>query len=69
MARTLARHLARLSESSIFRLLARQCHRLFPDEAFADLFAKVGRDSIPPRIVAVVMVLQRAYTACRTERP
>ena len=51
----------RLSEWSIFRLLAEQCHRLFPDEAFADLFSDVGRSSIPPRIVAVVMVLQRAY--------
>ncbi len=26
---------------------------------FADLFATTGRDSVPPRIVAVVMVLQR----------
>jgi len=52
---------ARLSESSIFRLLARECHRLFPDEEFADLFATVGRSSIPPRIVAVVMVLQRVH--------
>ena len=52
---------ARLGQSSIFRLLAEQSHRLFPDEAFADLFAEVGRDSIPPRIVAVVMVLQRVH--------
>jgi len=52
---------ARLSESSIFWLLAQQGHRLFPDEAFSDLFAKVGRNSIPPRIVAVVMVLQRVH--------
>lgn len=37
---------ARLSESSIFVLLARQCHRLFPDEAFADLFAEVGRKRV-----------------------
>jgi hypothetical protein len=49
----------RLAESSIFRLLARDSHRLFADEEFADLFTKVGRDSIPPRIVAVVMTLQR----------
>jgi hypothetical protein len=40
-------------------LLARDCHRLFPDEGFADLFTTVGRDSVAPRIVAVVMVLQR----------
>lgn len=49
----------RLAETSVYRLLARECHRLFPDEAFADLFDDVGRRSIPPRIVSVVMVLQR----------
>jgi hypothetical protein len=50
---------ARLPEHSIFRLLSRESHRLFPDEAFADLFSNIGRCSVPPRIVAVVMVLQR----------
>jgi hypothetical protein len=40
-------------------LLHREGHRLFPDEAFADLFKEIGRASVPPRIVAVVMVLQR----------
>jgi hypothetical protein len=49
----------RLGESSVYRLLHRECHRLFPDELFADLFTHVGRRSVPPRIVAVVMVLQR----------
>jgi hypothetical protein len=49
----------RLSPTSIFSLLHRECHRLFPDEGFADLFQDVGRRSVPPRIVAVVMVLQR----------
>lgn len=45
---------------SIHALLARECHALFPDELFADLFsANVGRRSVPPMIVAVVMVLQR----------
>src|SRR5664279_3043443 len=29
------------------------------DEMFADLFTDVGRRSVPPMIVAVVMVLQR----------
>lgn len=48
-----------MPEKSIYRLLARECHRLFADEDFADLFEDVGRRSIPPRIVAVVMVLQR----------
>ena len=52
---------ARLPERSIFRLLARDSHRLFPDDDFADLFTDVGRRSIPPRIVAVVMVLQRLH--------
>lgn len=50
---------AHLPETSIYRLLARECHRLFPDESFADLFDDIGRQSVPPRIVAVVMVLQR----------
>ena len=44
---------------SIYGLLHRECHRLFPDEMFADLFCDVGRRCVPPRIVAVVMVLQR----------
>ena len=50
---------AHLSEASIYRLLHQECHRLFPDESFADLFHARGRNSVPPRIVAVVMVLQR----------
>jgi len=49
----------KLSPTSIFSLLHRECHRLFPDDAFADLFQDIGRRSVPPRIVAVVMVLQR----------
>lgn len=44
---------------SIYGLLHRECERLFPDEMFADLFTDVGRRSVPPMIVAVVMVLQR----------
>lgn len=45
---------------SIHALLHRECHTLFPDELFADLFATgVGRRSVPPLVVAVVMVLQR----------
>jgi hypothetical protein len=43
----------------VFTLLHRDCHRLFPDESFADLFTDRGRRSISPRVVAVVMVLQR----------
>jgi len=48
-----------VSETSIYGMLYRESHRLFPDEAFADLFADIGRASVPPRIVSVVMVLQR----------
>jgi hypothetical protein len=49
----------KVSPTSIYGLLRLECHRLFPDEAFADLFQDIGRRSVPPRIVAVVMVLQR----------
>jgi len=48
-----------LSETSLYRLLREQGDALFPDTSFADLFADIGRDSVPPRIVATVMVLQR----------
>ena len=34
---------------------------LFGDALFADLFKKGGRPSVPPRIVATVMVLQRLF--------
>ena len=49
----------RVGEGSVWAVLHRECHRLFPDELFADLYAQTGRRSVPPRIVAVVMVLQR----------
>ena len=49
----------RVAPGSIYGLLHRECHRLFPDELFADLFTDVGRRSVPPSVVAVVMVLQR----------
>jgi Transposase DDE domain/Transposase domain (DUF772) len=48
-----------VAPDSIYGLLHRECHQLFPDEMFADLFCDVGRRSVPPMIVAVVMVLQR----------
>jgi hypothetical protein len=44
---------------SSYGVLHRECFNLFPDEMFADLFTDVGRRSVPPMIVAVVMVLQR----------
>ena len=49
----------RVAEDSIYGVLHRECFSLFPDELFADLFTDVGRRSVPPMIVAVVMVLQR----------
>ena len=48
-----------LSEQSIFSVLARERDRLFPDSMFSDLFSSRGRRSVPPSVVAVVMVLQR----------
>jgi len=48
-----------LPESSIYALLNRERDRLFPDEMFADLFSERGRRSVPPCVVATVMVLQR----------
>jgi Transposase DDE domain/Transposase domain (DUF772) len=48
-----------LPENSIYRFLARERDRLFPDEMFADLFSERGRRSVPPSVVATVMVLQR----------
>jgi hypothetical protein len=48
-----------LPPSSIFAFLHAQRDVLFPDELFVDLFAVIGRRSVPPSVVAVVMVLQR----------
>jgi hypothetical protein len=50
---------ARVADASIYGLLHRECFRLFGDGLFADLFTDVGRRSVPPMVVAVVMVLQR----------
>src|SRR5918995_2803629 len=49
----------RVGQQSIWAVLYREGDRLFAEELFADLFAEVGRRSVPPRIVATVMVLQR----------
>ncbi|MEU4746440.1 transposase, partial [Actinosynnema sp. NPDC023658] len=49
----------RVAPDSIYGVLHRECFALFPDGMFADLFTDVGRRSVPPMIVAVVMVLQR----------
>lgn len=49
----------RVAPDSIYAILHRECCALFPDRMFADLFTGIGRRSVPPMIVAVVMVLQR----------
>ncbi len=51
----------RVPENSIWAVLAHHGERLFPDEMFADLFSPRGRRSVPPRVVATVMVLQRLH--------
>ncbi len=48
-----------LEAHSIYAFLHRERERLFPDEAFADLFEDSDRRSVPPSVVAVAMVLQR----------
>src|SRR5437870_6190412 len=50
----------RLREGSLYRLLADEGHRLFPDDYFVDLYADSarGRSTIPARVMATVMVLQ-----------
>jgi hypothetical protein len=50
----------RLREGSIYRLLADEGDRLFPDGYFADLYSDSarGRPTIPARVMATVMVLQ-----------
>lgn len=50
-----------VDEDSIFAVLHRDGHRLFPDDMFADLYKSTGRRSVPPQIVATVMVLQRWF--------
>ena len=51
----------RLAPESMFSVLAREGRRLFPDGMFDDLFSSRGRRSVPPRVVASVMVLQRWF--------
>jgi hypothetical protein len=48
-----------LPASSIYGFLFRERDRLFADDLFADLFSAIGRRSVPPSVVATVMVLQR----------
>ena len=51
----------RVPADSIFAFLHRECHVLFPDEMFEDLYSGRGRQAVPGRILAVVMVLQKMY--------
>ena len=62
-----ARCEAELPERSIYRRLHRERDRLFPDELFADLYVHHGRRSVPPSILAAVMVLQRLEGASDRE--
>ncbi|MGH8912507.1 MAG: transposase [Acidimicrobiia bacterium] len=48
-----------LGEGSVYAVLHRERDRLFGDEMFSDLFSGRGRRSVPPSVVATVMVLQR----------
>jgi transposase len=48
-----------LPQTSIYSFLRRERDRLFCDEEFGDLFTDRGRRSVPPSVIAVVMVLQR----------
>src|SRR4029453_7533413 len=50
---------AELPQRSVYRLLHAERDRLFPDELFAAVHVQQGRRSVPPSILAVVMVLQR----------
>jgi IS5 family transposase len=51
-----------LPAGSVFAFLAGHRHRLFPAELFADLFPSGrGRPSIPPEVVASVIVLQTLH--------
>jgi transposase len=50
---------ALVPHASLYAVLFRESRRLFPDDAFADLYGVRGRPSVPPRVLAVVMVLQR----------
>ena len=51
----------RLGAESVFAVLEREGRRLFPEGMFDDLFSSRGRRSVPPRVVACVMVLQRWF--------
>jgi transposase len=45
--------------ASLYAVLFRESRHVFPDGMFADLYGVRGRPSVPPRVLAVVMILQR----------
>lgn len=48
-----------VGEASMWALQHREGHRLLPDSMLADVVAGTGRRSVPPRVVATVMVCER----------
>ena len=52
--------------TGLYRFLADEGHRVFDDDYFADLYmrSRLGRPTVPARVLATVMVLQ-ALRACR----
>jgi hypothetical protein len=51
-----------LKPGSVFTFLAQHRTRLFPPELFTDLFpSRRGRPSVPPEVVATVLVLQALH--------
>jgi hypothetical protein len=64
---------ARVKDDSIWAVLHRECHVLFPDELFADLFTSTGRRDrtprwLPARLVVCVNRTRRPITGS-TNRP
>src|SRR5260370_5944272 len=57
----------KVGATSIYRLLAEQGGGLWGGERFGELFEDIGRRSVPPRIVATAMVLQRIEGASDRE--
>jgi hypothetical protein len=49
-----------LLAGSVYRLLADEGHLLFPDDYFADMYtaSRLGRPTVPARVIATVMLLQ-----------
>lgn len=50
-----------VADDSVFAFLHRERDRLFPDSMFEDLYHHKGRRSVPPSVLACVLVLQRLF--------